>query len=89
MSNNRYQCHLCGQWYESYSDSGVREEPSCPACLNMLSHKRGSGRDKAQSHIQYGPCSRCGSETEYFNLSDGSHTLQCPQCSRTYSSSAY
>lgn len=90
-NNTRYQCQICRTWFQADPNATPSDGASnnCPACQEMLGHKRGTGRDEGQSQIQYGPCSRCGSQTEYFSLPDGSHTIQCPECSRAYSSSSY
>lgn len=82
--NSQYKCQLCGNMLNADD-----QNTNCPACRDMLLNKRGSGRDEGQSHIQYGPCSRCGSQTEYFHLPEGGHTTLCPECARAYSSSSY
>lgn len=96
LINKNYTCTLCGKHFESYMEfdelnilQGSNEGLQCPTCQEMTSHKRGTGRDQNQSNIQYGPCTSCGSQTEYFPLPDGRHTTQCPDCSRAYSSSSY
>lgn len=90
INAQKYTCTVCHQPFviqESTRNNQTDTQHS--ACLEMIAGKRGSGRDEGQSHIQHGPCSRCGSETEYFSLPDGSHTIQCPECSQAYSSSSY
>jgi hypothetical protein len=87
----QYQCHICHKWFQADQNAAPLGSLNinCPDCLEMFVHKRGSGRDEGQSHIQYGPCLRCGSQTEYFSLPDGSHTVQRIECSLAYSSSSY
>lgn len=93
--NQLYTCTLCHQKFAPTSNEAVfnasQDYPDmlCPACQDMKTHKRGSGRDQEQSAVQYGPCPVCGSQTEYFPMTKGQHTVYCPQCSRSYSSSSY
>lgn len=88
-------CSSCNQTFtpdsrvETFNATENPKGVYCPACLKMQTQKRGSGRDEGQSHIQYGPCERCGSETQYFPLSYGGHTTYCPECERRYSTSSY
>lgn len=91
-----YTCTSCQKHFIFESDEeaqqAVQNNPSevrCPFCQEVITNKRGSGRDEGQSHLAYGLCARCGSQTEYFQLPDGSHTILCPECSRAYSSSSY
>ena len=71
---------------ESYIDS---EKLLCTDCQKIESQKRGSGRDEGQSHLSYGPCENCGSQTQYFpGLHKGDHII-CPDCEKRNSSSSY
>lgn len=90
-----YICSQCQQPFSSKSNeehfNATQSYPEliCPACQGVRSHKRGTGRDQGQSHIMHGPCAVCGSETEYFPMTKGQHTIYCPDCNKAYSSSSY
>lgn len=95
-TGQEYVCTACGQHIifqfegeEAVATKEYTEGLKCPLCREVNSLKRGSGRDSGQSHLSYGPCARCSSQTEYFNLPNGTHTVYCPECSRAYSSSSY
>jgi DNA-directed RNA polymerase subunit RPC12/RpoP len=96
VTDKEYTCTMCSEHFRIDSEvealqasQDFTEGIQCPACREVTDHKRGSGRDEGQSHIHYGPCSQCGSQTEYFALPNGEHTSQCPECGRAYSSSSY
>lgn len=78
-------CHKLFTPVETFVDS---EQNLCPACQEMQAQKRGSGRDEGQSHLQYGRCEYCGSQTQYLPHHKG-HQLLCPDCENLYSSSSY
>lgn len=96
VQGKEYECTSCGQSFvfrpEKESLLSIQDfeaEVQCPSCRETLSHKRGSGRDTGQSHIQHGKCIKCGSETEYFPLPDEQHTFYCSECAKGYASSSY
>lgn len=91
-----YTCSACGHRFQFQSEGeelenthGYEEPVKCPTCDDVIRHKRGSGRDEGQSHLHYGPCSKCGSLTELFPKQGGKYTTLCPECARAYSSSSY
>jgi hypothetical protein len=48
------------------TESDNPETAQCPDCQELQAQKREGGRDEGQSHLQYGRCERCGSQTQYF-----------------------
>lgn len=91
-----YICDSCGQYLHFQSKvealektHGYEEPVNCPACNEVMRHKRGSGRDEGQSHLHYGPCSKCNSQTQLFPIEGGKYTTLCPTCARAFSSSSY
>ena len=38
MTTNRYQCHLCGHWFEVNAETSANQSQSCPNCLDMISN---------------------------------------------------
>jgi DNA-directed RNA polymerase subunit RPC12/RpoP len=96
ITGKNYICSACGQRFQFQSEEeeledthGYQEPVKCPACNAVIRHKRGSGRDQGQSHLHYGPCPKCGSQTELFPMQGGEYTALCPECARAYSSSSY
>lgn len=91
-----YTCSSCGKHFRFQSEAeefetthGYEEPVKCPACNAVVRQKRGSGRDEGQSHLHYGMCPKCNSQTQVYSLQNGTHTTLCPECSRAYSSSSY
>lgn len=98
MSNEgkEYNCSACGHRFRFQSEGlelesmhTDEEHLKCPACNDVIQHKRGSGRDQGQSHLHHGICPKCGSQTELFPTQGGEYTSLCPECSRAYSFSSY
>jgi uncharacterized C2H2 Zn-finger protein len=91
-----YTCSVCGHRSQFHSEGeeletthGYEESVKCPACNDVIRHKRGNGRQQGQSHLHYGPCLKCGSQTELFPLQGGTYSTLCSECARAYSSSSY
>lgn len=98
MSPPKHTTYLCSQCQRPFSPKSNEQlfnasqtypKMICPECQGVKSSKRGTGRDLGQSHILHGPCAVCGSETEYFPMTKGQHTIYCTDCSKAYSSSSY
>lgn len=71
------------------TESDNPEMAQCHECQALQAKKRGSGRDEGQSHLQYGRCERCGSQTQYFSEQHAGNHVICPACERHNSSSSY
>jgi hypothetical protein len=74
IKGQEYTCTACGQQvifqFEDEESVAVKEYTEglqCPVCKERQSFKRGTGRDLGQSHLLYGPCAKCNSQTEYLS----------------------